>query len=126
MTLSRPEQRVEIGRGPPYQVADVQVMQIGDGGGYPTNVGGLVAFAAMRDWREKRTIGLNQHAIEGHRADCFAEVGGFRERNDAGERDVEAEIEPGARERRTAGKTVQHAAQLTSAFVCEDRDRVLV
>ena len=73
----------------------------------------LVALAAVRHRREERAVGFDQAADRAARARAdLAQVAGLRKREDAGQRDVEAELERRARQRGVAGEAVEHAAQL--------------
>src|SRR5258705_11490616 len=82
-TLSRPEQRVEIGRGlaghcPGFNFVDAR-QRVDD----PRHVGGLVALAAMRDRGEKGAVGFDQEAPNRHSADPVSKLAGPWKRHDA-------------------------------------------
>ena len=53
----------------------------------------LVALAAVRHRREVGTVGLDQHAVERNAARDLLQLDRVLERDDARERDVEAEVE---------------------------------
>src|SRR5439155_21556707 len=74
----------------------------------------------------KRTVGLRQKAIERHPASGVPQVVGLRKRNDASQRDVEAERQAGVRQRRTSGETVQYAAQPAATLFAQNPQRVVV
>src|SRR5436190_1621902 len=126
-TLSWPEQRVEVRRGPLSHIARRHSVELCQRLDDAAHVGGLVAFAAIGHRRQKRAVGLGQEPIERYRAYGVTQPRRcLRKRDDARHRNVEAQIEARAREHGVAGKTVQHAAQNATAFFAKDRDCVVV
>ena len=75
----------------------------------------LVALAAIRHRREIRAVGLDQHAVERHAPRDVLQLDRVLERDDARERDVEAEVERGARDVPRLGEAVHDAARLARA-----------
>ena len=65
----------------------------------------------MRNRREIRTVGLDEHAIERHHGGCVADVLRFGIGDVAGERNHEAEIERRPRVLDRPGEAMQYAAQ---------------
>jgi len=84
-TLSRPEERVEVGRRLSGQLAGVNMTQIGQGRDHLGDVRGLVAFAAVWHRGEKRAVRLGQQPVERNGANRLPKVARLRERNDAGQ-----------------------------------------
>src|SRR5437763_1725277 len=80
----------------------------------------------MRHGRQKRTVRFGEEPVERHGSDHVAELDRFWKGDDAGQRNVEAEIEPGARERRIAREAVQNALHRSAAVLAEDRNRILI
>ena len=86
----------------------------------------LVPLPAVRHRRQKRAVGFGQQPIERHAPGRLAQRPGLGKRHDPGERDEEAERQPGVGERVVSRETVQDAAQLAAALLAQDRQRVLV
>src|SRR4051812_323724 len=123
-TLSRPEERVEVGGRPLPHCGGLNAVQSGQCLGDARDKGRLVPLAAMRGRREKRAVGFDERAIHRHAARGLTELRGPREGDDARPRDVETQVEAGARQGRPAREAVQHAAQ--SLRLAQDSKRVFV
>ena len=67
-----------------------RVMELGETVDHVRDPGRLVAASAVRNRREQRRVGLDQQALERQRLRHRAQLGRVVEREDAGERDVEA------------------------------------
>src|SRR5262245_56723471 len=87
---------------------------------------GLVALAAVRRRREERRVRLDEKAVARNGARDLLDHLGAREREDAGERDVEAERERAARQLFPAREAVDHAAALARLLFFEQRRRLVV
>ena len=78
----------------------------------------LIAFAAMRNGREIRAIGLDQEAVVGRDARRLADRFGLGKRQHAAETQVEAAIERLARLGRVAGEAVHDARRAAGPSTC--------
>ncbi len=74
--------------------------------------GGRVGLAAVRHRRQVGAVGLDQAPIQRHEARHLAQLGGGLEGEDARERDVEAEVQRGARDVHRFREAMEHAARL--------------
>ena len=88
--------------------------------GHAHDVRRLVALSPMRNRREKRAVGLDEQSIERHHLGHFLQLDRPRKRDDAGERQVETDVETSFRHRAIAGETVEHAADLSSPLSTKD------
>src|SRR5262249_41418908 len=77
-TLSRPEERVEVRGGARGHVVPCQPVEVGQGLDDASDIRRLVALAAMRHRRQKRTVGFCQQPIDRNPAHRFTEIGGAR------------------------------------------------
>src|ERR1051326_5823013 len=108
-TLSRPEQRVEGGGGARGKVGGRGPAHLGQRRDDARDVGRLVAFPAVRHGGEEGAVGLCQQPLHRNALNGLAQRLGFRERDDAGDGDEEAEREPRVGERRPAGEAAHDA-----------------
>src|SRR5262249_7183131 len=92
-TLSRPEQAVKVRRGPSRELAFVHFEQSRETGDHASHMGRLIALAAMRHRREKGTVGFGEQTFHRHEADGLAKIGRFGKRDDARDRNEEAQLE---------------------------------
>src|SRR5437762_2604880 len=76
----------------------------------------FVALPAVRYGGQIRAVGLDQQPIGRDDGGGLAQVRGFRERHDPGERDVEPDVERAPGHRRVAGKAMEHALDSTCGF----------
>ena len=91
------------------------------------HVGRLVALAAVLARRQIGRIRLHQQPVERHRLRHLAQRLGFLERHDAGEGDVEPQLQPGARQRRAAGEAVQDRGKRAPRhLLAQDGGRIVV
>src|SRR5262245_36708650 len=98
---------MEVGGGATSEFACVETMHLGKRTDHTGDMRGLVPLSAMRYRRKERTVRFRQQPIEGDAPGGLPQFLGLRERDDAGQRDVEAEREPGVGERGPAGEAVQ-------------------
>src|ERR1017187_9848468 len=77
---------------------------------YFADEGRFVALAAMRNGREVRTIGLDEHSIQRNHAGRVANVLGLWVGDVSRKRDDESQVERSARMFDGASETVHHAA----------------
>ena len=89
------------------------------------HIGRLVALAAVLAGRQIGRVGLHQEAVERHGLRHLAQGLGFLERDDAGEGDVEPQLQPRARQLGAAGEAVQHGGKGTPRhLLAQDGGRV--
>src|SRR5436190_1303613 len=125
-TLSWPEQRVEVGGRARRDVMRRDVVELRKRRHDEADVSRLVSLPAMRHRRQKRAVRFGEEPVERHSSDHVAELDRFWKGEDAGQRNVEAEIEPGASERRIAREAMQNALHRSAAVLAEDRNRILI
>src|SRR5215471_3982569 len=113
-TLSRPEERVEVGGRLRRHGIGGDAVHVGQSGHNACDVRRFVPFPSVWDRREKRAVGLGQQPIERHSANRVTQRLRPWKREDAGERDEEAEREPRLRQGVGAGETVQDASELAA------------
>ena len=102
-------------------------LQLGQHGRSLHHIGRLVALAAVFAGRQIGRIRLHQQPVERDSLRHLAQGLGLLERHDAGERDVEAEIEPRARQLGAAGEAVQHGRKgAPRHLLAQDRGRIIV
>src|SRR6266446_1725459 len=89
---SRMEQRVKIRRRSGGEVRRREAVQPGERGDDSCHIGRLVAATAVRHRGEKRTVGFREEPVEWHAANSSSELRGLWKRDDAGQRNVEAQI----------------------------------
>ena len=119
-----PEQAEEVGRGRLRDLLERNAAQPRDLRRDVRHKGRLVALAAKRHRREIGRVGLDQHAIERHAPRDVLDVERVLERDDARERDVEAEVERGPRDVPGFGEAVHHAAGIARVLLAHERKRV--
>src|SRR5262249_19183439 len=100
-TLSRPEQRVEVGRRARPEVRGRELVDDSERLDEARDVGGLVALAAIWHRREKRAVRFCQEPIQRNAPHGRAKFLRFRKGDDPGQRDEKAERETGVGQRRT-------------------------
>src|SRR6185436_17789496 len=125
-TLSRAEERVEVGGRPLPHVGGGDAVQFGQRVGDARNIRRFVALAPVRRRREKRAVGLHERAIERHAPGRVTQLCRPRKRDDARPRDIKPEIEPRSGQRRPASEAVQDAAQRPLSRVTQNPHGVLV
>src|SRR5438105_12623178 len=80
----------------------------------------------MRNRCQKRTVGFGEDPVERDLPRSVAQRSGAIECDDTGKRQIEAEVETGARQFKGAAETVQHSAQIAVTFIAKHVERVLV
>ncbi|OGQ21155.1 MAG: hypothetical protein A2138_18575 [Deltaproteobacteria bacterium RBG_16_71_12] len=80
----------------------------------------LVALAALGHGRQVGRVGLDQQGLQRHEARDLGQVAGVLERDDAGQRHQEAEVERSARLRDRPRETVKDTAAVAPALVEQD------
>src|SRR5690606_28460048 len=85
----------------------------------------FVSLAPVGHWRQVRRIRLHQQPLERHPRRDVTHRRRVLERDDAGDGDVEAEIERGARGVPVLGEAVHDAAGLAGPLLAHDPQRVL-
>ncbi len=81
------------------------------------NVGRLVALAPVRNGREIRRVGLDQHPVERNEPGDLLQVLSILEGDDSRKGNVEAEIERRAGDVGGFGEAVHHATDLAGALL---------
>src|SRR6266850_6805437 len=125
-TLSRPEEAVEVRGRPVAHILGGHAVHVGQRAGDLRDVRRLVARAAMRRRRQKRAVGLDERAIQRDASRRLPQLRRLRKCDDARPGNVEPEIEPGARQRRSAREAMQDAAQCPAALLAKETNRILV
>src|SRR5688572_11332945 len=105
-----PEQLLEIARGPRREIRRRNTVQRGERRYHQRDMRRLIALAPMRHRRQVGTVGFGEQPIERYQLRDLAQLGGLRKRHDAGERNVESEVQRRARQRRAPREAVQDAA----------------
>ena len=85
-------------------------------------MGGLVAFPAMRNRRQKGAVGLDQQPIEWHHLRHFLQLERPRKRDDPGQREIETHLEAALRHLAVAREAVEHAANIAGVLLVQNRN----
>src|SRR5207237_2434196 len=120
------EQPLEVGLGGFTNFVSAHAPQLPDGFRDADHMRGLVPFPAIGHGRTKRTVCLDQQAIERHHLRDFLQLERARKRDDAGQRDVEPDVERPRRHRAIAGETVKDAANIARVLLPHNAKRVIV
>ena len=118
------EQAEEVGRRRGRDRLDVDPAQARDLPGDVAHPRRLVALAAPRDRREVGAVGLDQHPLEGDALRDLLQLDGVPERDDAGERDVEAELHRLLGDLPGLGEAVHHSTDFGGTLLAHDREGV--
>src|SRR5439155_22792581 len=120
-----PEKTKEIGAGLPRDRLDRHFGEARDFLCDVRHERRLIALAAIRNRREIRRIGLDQHPVARHATRNVLQRERVLERHDAGERDVEPLVDRGARDVPCLGEAMHNAPRLTRALLAHDGERVV-
>src|SRR5438105_4995901 len=119
------EQPLEVGLDGFTNVVSTHAPQLRNGFRNADHVRRLIPLPAIGYGRKKRTVCLDQQAIERHHLRDFLQLEGARKRDDAGQRDVEPDVERPLCHCTIAGETVKDAANIARILLNENAKRVV-
>src|SRR5579872_897766 len=111
--LGKRKEPVEIGGRLQSNLVSRQATQFANGACGFLYERRLVALAAIRNRREVRAIGFNQHVVERHFSGRIADLLRLRKRDIPGKRDHESHVERSLGVRPCSRETMQNSPQST-------------
>ena len=115
------EQPVVVGGHERHQVGHRQAASVRDGGGRERDEGRLVPLAAVRHGRQVGGVGFNQQSVEWHHAHGLPQFDGPGEREDPGQREIEARRHRAFGHPRVAREAVEHARERAAGLGLGDQ-----